>query len=44
MILLVGAGMFKPAPTVAEQMVLDVDLVFHTIAFALYDNGFCMMQ
>ncbi len=44
MIPLVGTGMFMPAPTIAEQMVLDVDLVFHTIAFSLYDNGFCMMQ
>jgi hypothetical protein len=44
MIPLVGAGMFKPAPTIAEQMVLDVYLVFHTIAFALYDHGFSMMQ
>ena len=44
MIPLVGAGMFKPAPMIAGQMVLGVDLVFHTIAFALYDNGFCMMQ
>ena len=44
MIKLVGAGISKPAPTVAKQMVLDVDLVFHTIAFTFYDNGFCMMQ
>jgi len=44
MISLVGANMFKPAPTIAEQMVLDVDLIFHTITFALYDNGFCMVQ
>ena len=44
MIPLVGAGMFKPAPTIAKQMVLGVDLVFHAITFALYDHGFGMMQ
>jgi len=44
MIQLVGAGITKPAPTVAKKMVLDVDLVFHTVAFALYDHGFGVMQ
>jgi hypothetical protein len=44
MIPLAGAGMFKPTPTIVEQIVLDVDLVFHTIAFALDDHGFSMMQ
>ncbi len=44
MIIVVGAGMFEPAPTIVDQIVLDVDLVFHPIAFALYDHGFGMMQ
>lgn len=44
MIPLVGTGISKPVPTVAKKMLLDVDLVFHTVAFALYDHGFGMMQ